>query len=52
MARRECCHEIEMAILPHALIYPFRIFKLGKFALDLHSTIHNKNMKAEHLDLH
>ena len=33
MARRECAAKYRWRFLPHALIYPFRIFKLGKFEL-------------------
>ena len=39
MACRECCRETETAILPHALIYPFWIFKLGKFDTLTESTL-------------
>ena len=33
MAHIECYRETETAILPHALIYPFWLFKLGKFVV-------------------
>ena len=35
MARRECAAKYRWRFLPHALIYPFRIFKLGKFVHSL-----------------
>ena len=34
MARRECAAKYRWRFFPHALIYPFRIFKLGKFAIE------------------
>ena len=37
MARRECAPKYTWRFLPHGLIYPFRIFKLGKFVLTWHA---------------